>query len=107
WQVLLPLVGMLALVPGLLVRNEYTESLVARILVTIGVVCTLLPLVIPTGGEIPLVGMFKGLIEAPGEGKVRFIVDIAVLVVVVMTLLVWMPGPATAGGKVFAWVLIL
>jgi len=50
WRMLIAIVGMIALVPGLLVRNEYTDSLFARVLVTIGVVCALLPLLIPTGG---------------------------------------------------------
>ncbi len=107
WQALLPLVGMLTLVPGLLVRHEYTESLVARILVTIGVVATLLPLLIPIGGQIPLVSVFKGLIEAPGEAKVGPILQIAQVVLVVTALLAWMPGPATGGAKVIAWAMIL
>ena len=99
--------GLLVLVPGLLVRNEYTESMFARILVTIGVIAVLLPVVVPEHGEIPLVSLFKGLIDAPGEHKVKFILDLALIVLVVLSLLVWMPGPATGGAKVFAWLLIL
>jgi hypothetical protein len=77
------------------------------VLVTLGVVSLLIPALVPDGGQIPLVGTFKGLIEAPGEHKIQYIVDIVQLVLVVMTLLVWMPGPATGGGKVFAWALLL
>lgn len=106
WQALLSLAGLMLLIPGLLVRDEYTESLLARVLVTIGVICVLLPLLIPTNGEIRLVGMFKGLLDAPGEAKVGYILELATVVVVVMSLLVWMPGPATAGAKIFAWVLL-
>ena len=29
------------------------------------------------------------------------------IVIVVLSLLVWLPGPATGGAKVFAWLLIL
>jgi hypothetical protein len=35
------------------------------------------------------------------------IVPLAYLVLLVMCLLVWMPGPATAGGKIFAWLVIV
>ncbi len=107
WRELLPMVGVLTLVPGLLVRDEYTESLLARILVTVGVIAFLLPQLIPTEAGIPLVGTFKGLIEAPGEAKVKYILDLMYLVIVVSSLLAWMPGPATGGAKVFAWAILV
>jgi hypothetical protein len=107
WQLLLPLIGLITLIPGLLVRNEYTESMLARILVTVGVICTLVPLLIPANGSIPLVELFKALIDAPGEQKVKPILEIGMIVIVVTSLLVWMPGPATGGAKVFAWLIIL
>jgi hypothetical protein len=107
WRALLPLVAILTLVPGLLVRNEYRDSIVPRILVTVGVVCFLLPELIPQGGQIPLVGHFKQLIDAPGKGKIAPAIDLVMIVVIVLSLLAWMPGPATGGAKVFAWILIL
>jgi len=107
WRALLPLVGALALVPGLLVRNEYTESMLARVLVTIGVLCVLAPLLIPSGGEIGLVSVFKELIHDEGKMKILPILELVVIVIVVMSLLAWMPGPATGGAKVFAWLLIM
>ncbi len=107
WQLMVPLIGILTLVPGLLVRNEYTESLLARVLVTIGVVCTLAPFLIPANSEIPLVGIFKGLIDAPGDLKVTFILKLGIVVIAVISLLAWLPGPSTAGAKVLAWLIIL
>ena len=107
WQALLNIAGMLALVSGLLVRNEYVESLFGRVLVTIGVVCVLLPLVLPEHGEVPLVAMFKELMNAEGKGKIGPALDLGLIVIAIMSLLVWMPGPATGGAKVFAWLLIL
>jgi len=107
WQVLIGLIATLALVPGLLVRNEYTESLFARILVTLGVVCLLLPLLLPDHGEVPLVAMFKGLLDAPGKAKIGPALELGLIVIAVMSLLAWMPGPATGGAKGFAWLLIL
>ena len=69
--------------------------------------CTLLPLLVPVHGDIPLVAMFKGLIDAPGEAKIIPALELGLLVIAVMSLLAWMPGPATGGAKVFAWLLIL
>lgn len=106
WQKLLPLLGALVLVPGLLVRNEYTDSLLARILVTVGVVFTLVPFLIPEGGQIPLVLIIKALIEAGSHMEI-VIIALAQIVLVVLCLLAWMPGPATAGAKVFAWAVLL
>jgi hypothetical protein len=106
WDKLLPFVGSLGLVSGLLVRQEYVESLVARILVTIGVVCWLLPWLIPQGGQIPLVGMIKILIDGANHMEI-VIVGLAQIVLAVLCLLVWMPGPATAGAKIFAWIVVL
>jgi hypothetical protein len=106
WQKLLPLLGALALVPGLLVRHEYTESLLSRILVTVGVVFTLLPFLIPEGGQIPLVVIIKALIDAGSHMEI-VIIALAQIVLVVLCLLAWMPGPATAGAKVFAWAVLL
>jgi hypothetical protein len=107
WQELLGLIAILALVPGLLLRNEYTESLLARILVTVGVICLLVPLLLPDHGEVPLVAMFKGLLDAPGKMKIGPALELGLIVIAVMSLLAWMPGPATGGAKVFAWLLIL
>lgn len=107
WQALLGVVAMLTLVPGLLARNEYVESTFARVLVTIGVLCILVPLLIPAHGDIPLVALFKALIDAPGEAKIVPALELGLLVIAVMSLLAWMPGPATGGAKVFAWLVIL
>lgn len=107
WQLLVPLVGMLVLVPGLLLRDEYRESIVPRVLVTIGVICALVPFLLPAHGQIPLVALFKGLIDAPGKLKVIPLLQLGLIVIVVLSLLAWMPAPATGGAKVFAWLLIL
>jgi len=107
WQSLAQSAGLVLLVPGLLLRDEYVESLLARIMVTLGVLAYLAPFLVPDHGQIPLVMMFKGLIEVDGKEKVLFILAVAHLVLVVLCLLVWMPGPATGGAKIFAWLVIL
>jgi hypothetical protein len=105
WQELMMLVGGLCLVPGLFVRHEYTESLLARMLVTVGVLLSLVPYLVPDHGQIPLVMLFKALVNA-GSGMERVIVPLAHIVLLVVCLLVWMPGPATGGAKIFAWLVI-
>ncbi|HSD90075.1 MAG TPA: hypothetical protein VLB44_21235, partial [Kofleriaceae bacterium] len=106
WQQLIQLIGVICLVPGLLVRHEYVESMLARLLVTIGVLCTLIPYLVPNNGQIPLVEIFKGIVEGRNHMEL-YITALAQIVLVVMCLLAWMPGPATAGGKIFAWAIIL
>ena len=105
WQLLAPMVGVLLLLPGLLMRNEYVEALLPRVMVTLGVLAVLSPFLVPANGNIPLVELFKGVIG--GHIHSAEIVALASIVFAALNLLVWMPGPATAGGKVFAWIWML
>ncbi len=107
WQLLVPLLGMILLIPNLLVRNEYRDAALPRILITVGVIAALVPYVIPHRGSMPLVELFKLAIEAPGAFKVIVLLQIALIVVLVLSLLAWLPSPSSAGAKVFAWLLIL
>jgi hypothetical protein len=107
WQALAPMIGVLLLVPSLIVRSEYRDALVARLLVTAGVIGVLAPLLVPQGGAIPLVSVFKALIDLPGVQKVEPALALGFLVVVVISLLAWLPSPATGGAKFWAWMIIL
>ena len=107
WQALTPMVGVVLLVPGLLVRNEYRDALLARLLVTVGVVGILLPFLVPQNDAIPLVSVFKRLIDLPGAQKVTPALELCLITIAVMSLLAWLPAPVTAGAKVWAWLLIL
>jgi hypothetical protein len=107
WQGLAPMIGLLLLVPGLLIRDEYRSALLPRLLVTLGVLGILLPQLVPQNDAIPLVNMFKALIDLPGSKKVEPALAIGLITVAVMSLLSWLPAPATAGAKLWAWLLIL
>jgi hypothetical protein len=107
WQFLSPMIGMLVLIPGLLVRNEYRDSMIPRLLVTLGAIGVLLPNLLPQHGVIPLVNVFKTLIDVPGAAKVGPALVLGLITVVVMSLLAWLPAPVTGGAKVWAWLLIL
>jgi hypothetical protein len=107
WQLLLPMIGTLLLVPSLLVRNEYRDALVPRIAVTLGAIAILLPQLLPQNGAIPLVSTFKDLIDQPGTAKIPQALSVALIFIVVMSLLAWLPAPATGAAKLWAWLLIL
>ncbi|HEU0031010.1 MAG TPA: hypothetical protein VFQ53_10295 [Kofleriaceae bacterium] len=105
--VLLSLVGMLVLIPGLLLRNEYRDSIMPRLLVTIGVVCILVPQVVPQHDAIPIVETFKQLGDAPGKLKIGAIMDLLPILLALVSLLCWLPAPSSGLGKVLAWCWIL
>jgi len=107
WQLLLPMIGTLLLVPSLLVRNEYRDALVPRIAVTLGAIAILLPQLLPQNGAIPLVSTFKDLIDQPGTAKIPQALSVSLIFIVVMSLLAWLPAPATGAAKLWAWLLIL
>lgn len=107
WQVLAPLIGVVLLVPGLLIRDEYRDALLPRLLVTLGVLGILAPALIPQNNAIPLVSVFKELIDQPGTQKVAPALKLGMLTIVVMSLLAWLPSPATGAAKLWAWLVIL
>jgi hypothetical protein len=107
WRPLASLAGMLLLVPALVLRGEYRSSLLPRLMVTLGAAGILAPFLVPDGGTIPLVNVIKGLIELPGTQKVVPALTLGLIVVVVMSLLAWLPAPVTGGAHIWAWLLIL
>ncbi len=105
---LVSLLGYLMLVPGLLLRSEYQDSIMPRIMVTIGALCVLASYLIPQGeGGLPIVGLFEMLIDAPGKAKVGAILFLGPALLALASLLVWLPAPGSAGSKVLAWLWIL
>lgn len=106
WQGAVGFVGFVTLIPGLLLRSEYHGALAARIMVTIGVLCVLAPLLVPSGDTIPLVGLLKSIGSAPGKAKLIPIIEVVWVLLTLLALLAWLPPPGTAGAKVLAWVFI-
>ena len=107
WQGMVVFLGFLCLIPGLLLRSEYHGALVGRIMVTIGVLCVLLPLLVPQGGQILLVTTFKTIGTAAGKAKLLPILDVVWIVLTVLALLAWLPPPGSAGTKILAWIFIV
>lgn len=103
---MLMMVGYILLVPGLLLRSEYRESILPRLFVTIGVLCILAMYLVPVNDDIGLVRVFKALIDAPGKGKVLALIMLLPIVYAIVSLLVWLPAPSSGAGKVMAWLWI-
>jgi hypothetical protein len=105
---MLIMAGTVMLLPGLVIRSEYLASMLPRVLVTLGALAMLLPLLLPQNGAIPLIGMFKHVIDVPGSAKVIPALELGGVVIVVLSLLfAWMPAPVNGGAKLWAWLLIL
>jgi hypothetical protein len=106
---LVGLLGTLGMVGGLLLRHEYREAQLGRILATIGAVCVLAQYLIPVGGgDLPLLGTFNLIVEAPlVEQKIFGILLLVPVVLAILSLLCWMPAPSTAGAKSIAWAWIV
>ena len=107
WHQLMALATLVVIVPSLLMRAGYPDAILPRMLVTACVIAAVLPELVPQNGHIPLIDTMKALMDAPGKAKVDHILHIARLVLIVLTLLVWMPAPTTAGGTMFAWLIML
>ena len=107
WQPLLVMIGTVVIIPSLLLRSDYRDAALPRVLVTIGALGVLLPYLVPTHGAIPLVGIFKSLVELPGAQKVAPALAFGQVVIVVMSLLAWLPSPVTGAAMLWAWLLIL
>ncbi|MBC7974314.1 MAG: hypothetical protein H7138_04960 [Myxococcales bacterium] len=108
WQGLLAMIGTFVLVTGLLIRSEYRGSLLPRMLVTLGALALLVPFVLPDQGAIPLVSLFRALIDVPGAAKAGPALGLGLVTVVVLSLLfTWMPAPITGGARLWAWIVIL
>jgi len=106
WQLLVQAAGLIVLVASLLVRSEYRDDALPRVFVTVGAIAALVPYAVPVDGRVPLVELFQGVLDAPGTQKVLVILLLAQVVVIVLSLLAWLPSPSTGGGTAFAWLLI-
>jgi hypothetical protein len=106
---LVGLLGTLGMIGGLLLRHEYREAQLGRILATIGAVCVLAQYLIPVGGgDLPLLGTFNLIVEAElVEQKIFGILLLVPVVLAILSLLCWMPAPSTAGAKSIAWAWIV
>ena len=107
WQMLVSTIGMIMMPMGLLARHEYRDAALPRIVTTLGALAYLLPFLLPVNGSLPLVELFKLVIDAPGAAKIILILMLGHITLAVLALLCWLPAPASGGAKMIAWLLIL
>ncbi len=107
WQILVSTIGLVLLPMGLLARHEYRDAALPRIMITVGAIAHLLPYLLPINGSLPLIELFKLVIDAPGAAKIILILMLGQITLVVLSLLCWLPAPASGGAKMIAWMLIL
>lgn len=100
-------VGMVLLLPGLLIRNEYRESKAGRIMATLGALCVIAMYVVPVNDQIGIVAIFEGIIDGEGTLKIAGILLLLPVVLAVLSLLVWLPAPSTGLAKIWAWSFML
>lgn len=105
WQDGVLLLSSLTLIAGLLLRSQYHAAFLARILVTVGVACLLVPQLVP---DTALIDTAKAIGDLPGKSK---LVNITPLVPAALAaiglLLTWLPTSGPVGTRTIAWLLII
>jgi hypothetical protein len=108
WMMYVLFAGIILGPPGLLLRSKYRGSGMSRVLTLIGCGAIIALFVIPQGGEIPLIGLFKAFGNA-GAGKVlvSLVFMLALFAAAALGLLVTlMPSSVSLGTGFFAWIIM-
>lgn len=98
-QSILELFGALTLVSGLLVRSQYHDSIVPRLMVVIGVACMLVPAFL---ADYSLIDRLRPPIKI--ETLVGLVPYVLALVGLLLT---WLPSPSSMGTHGVAWALLV
>ena len=107
WQQIM-FVAPFLLVGGLMFRHAYPAAVSGRVVTTVGGLMLLAPLLVPVGGDLPMILMFKAAFAASGGALVIALMSLVPIVLAIVgMLLVWIPAPSLAGAKIIAWLLIM
>lgn len=107
WQSATWTAGLVALLCGLVLRSQYTGSWLARGLVTSGAIIAVLVYLVPVGDQIPVVALAETLLDGPVTAELALDPQGPVpLLLIVLSLLVWLPASTRAGAAVIAWLLL-
>lgn len=106
WTYFASTLGYMMIVIGLAIRGQFHDSIMPRLVTTIGVVAVLAPQLIPTDYGIPLLAMFKAL-TAGGDSRILVlgILGIVGFLLVLASLLVWIPG-GSGGATAILWCIL-
>jgi len=106
WHALVGIVGGILLISGLLLRNEYTGDALPRLFIFIGAAATLLPYFVP----FRFIDVFKMLADSfshPAALVAALVMVMPIVFAVLAIIIALVPGPAKAGAKTLAWVILL
>lgn len=105
WGEAVSLGGLLLLIAALFHRRRFKGSILARILVVVGVVAQIVAAVVPQGDVVPIVAVFKGLGSSAGLGIGQRLLPLYLLLFSVLSLMA-LRGRAS-GGLAGLWALLL
>jgi hypothetical protein len=107
WQAYMMFGGLVLGSTGLLLRSRYRGAFLGRLLATIGcgAICALF--LIPEGGDIPLIQMFKMLGGGGGLGFAVIWMLVLFVAAALGLIMSWLPSGTSGGTGLFAWLLIL
>lgn len=107
WWIFSWLLGMAALVAGLLLRSQYRSSLVARLIVTAGALALIVPWLVPIDGDPRIAVVLSNLGSDISLGaKLSGLVQLGVLALAGVALFAWLPAPSSAAAGVLAWIVV-
>jgi hypothetical protein len=108
WPILTMTGGFILLIPGLLLRTAYRDSILPRLLVTVGVLLALAIWVVPRDGNMMVVQAFHSIVDSAHlEEKILAGAMLGYVLMLLLALLVWLPAPATGGAKLLMWLFLV
>jgi hypothetical protein len=107
WRLIVVLVGLVLLPAALFHRWRYRGSLLARILVGVGVAALLATFLVPAGGGVPLIQSFEGLGDASASVIVARLYPLLLFLLSLLSLLAFLGSGSTGLAQLWAVLLIL
>jgi hypothetical protein len=107
WRTITTLGALALLVAALFHRWRYRGSIVARILVGLGVAGLLATLLVPTDQGVPLVLAFQGLGDASAQQLIQQLFPLVLMLLALLSLLAFLPSGTTGLAQVWAICLLL
>jgi hypothetical protein len=101
WRLALFVAGVILVPAAWLHRRRYVKSVLARLVALLGAALIVVPLVVPTAGQVPLVGIVE-LARKGSSGVGLAVVAGAYLLIAATALLAFLPSSTRAGGGFFA-----
>ncbi len=107
WVAYVLLAGFVLAPAGLLLRSAYGEASIGRLIATIGCAALIVPFVVPSGGTLPIIGLFK-MLGGGIENILQVVVMLLLPIAAVLGLFTsWLPSSTSGGtglwGRIIMW----